>query len=271
MGTKRKRGSPLVTADDLLKSQETLYSSKMKDRNGTNPQWKAAKRISGSVSGDDTGTESEEDSSSKEDNEEAETSPSSSDEQEDAGNSTLSSESLSRISRLSSKLSKPPTSSAHIQSPPKPPSASPRTFQSLGITSTLISALNSMSIKSPTEIQVACIPSLLSGRDCIGNAETGSGKTVAFALPILQALSRDPYGIYALVLTPTRYAVFSSRIDKAHASQRTSIPNIRPVHGSWPSTQCANRDGCRGDGRDHPGSRAEREATCCGRHSRKTG
>ena len=44
----------------------------------------------------------------------------------------------------------------------------------------------------------------VSGRDCIGCAKTGSGKTAAFALPILQKLSEDPYGIYALVLTPTR-------------------------------------------------------------------
>lgn len=43
------------------------------------------------------------------------------------------------------------------------------------------------------------------GQDCIGNAKTGSGKTIAFALPILQRLSSDPYGIFALVLTPTRY------------------------------------------------------------------
>ena len=46
------------------------------------------------------------------------------------------------------------------------------------------------------------------GRDCIGNAKTGSGKTIAFALPILQKLSVDPYGIFALVLTPTRYRLF---------------------------------------------------------------
>lgn len=42
------------------------------------------------------------------------------------------------------------------------------------------------------------------GRDVIGSAPTGSGKTAAFALPILQSLARDPYGIYALVLSPTR-------------------------------------------------------------------
>lgn len=47
----------------------------------------------------------------------------------------------------------------------------------------------------------------LQGRDCIGNAKTGSGKTLAFALPILQRLSVDPYGVFALVLTPTRYAL----------------------------------------------------------------
>ncbi|KAI0353479.1 DEAD-domain-containing protein [Trametes cingulata] len=78
----------------------------------------------------------------------------------------------------------------------------------MNISSVLISALAKMSIKSPTEIQAACIPPLLQGRDCIGNAKTGSGKTIAFALPILQKLSLDPYGIFALVLTPTRELAF---------------------------------------------------------------
>ncbi|EIN10921.1 DEAD-domain-containing protein [Punctularia strigosozonata HHB-11173 SS5] len=65
-----------------------------------------------------------------------------------------------------------------------------------------------MSIRHPTEIQAACIPPLLQGEDCIGNAKTGSGKTIAFALPILHRLSMDPYGIFALVLTPTRELAF---------------------------------------------------------------
>ena len=46
----------------------------------------------------------------------------------------------------------------------------------------------------------------LPGQDCIGCAKTGSGKTAAFALPILQKLSEDPYGIFCLVITPTRFA-----------------------------------------------------------------
>lgn len=100
-------------------------------------------------------------------------------------------------------------------------STTPSSFSSFGISLPLQNALKSMSIKQPTEVQTACIPPLLagkwshlnptldahigfSGRDCIGNAKTGSGKTIAFALPILQRLSVDPYGIFALVLTPTR-------------------------------------------------------------------
>ena len=58
-------------------------------------------------------------------------------------------------------------------------------------------------IRSPTPIQKGCISRILAGEDCIGAAKTGSGKTFAFALPILQHLAEDPYGIFALVLTPT--------------------------------------------------------------------
>ncbi|KAJ7047428.1 P-loop containing nucleoside triphosphate hydrolase protein [Mycena alexandri] len=91
--------------------------------------------------------------------------------------------------------------------PPTRPTP-PATFSGLGISAPLQTALTSMSIRAPTEVQAACIPPLLQGRDCIGNAKTGSGKTIAFALPILQKLSVDPYGIFALILTPTRELAF---------------------------------------------------------------
>lgn len=78
------------------------------------------------------------------------------------------------------------------------------TFESLGLSEPIIRALASLNIRKPTEIQVASIPPILSGRDAIGGAKTGSGKTMAFALPILESLARDPFGIYAVVLTPTR-------------------------------------------------------------------
>ncbi|XP_069676842.1 probable ATP-dependent RNA helicase DDX49 isoform X2 [Periplaneta americana] len=63
-------------------------------------------------------------------------------------------------------------------------------------------------LKNPTQIQANCIPHILDGEDCIGCAKTGSGKTLAFGLPILQKLCEDPYGIFALILTPTRELAF---------------------------------------------------------------
>ena len=81
------------------------------------------------------------------------------------------------------------------------------TFKSLGVTDWLCSVCSSLGIVSPTQVQAGCIPAILSGKDVIGTAQTGSGKTAAFALPILQTLAQDPYGIYALVLTPTRWVI----------------------------------------------------------------
>ncbi|KAK4695576.1 hypothetical protein P7C70_g8525, partial [Phenoliferia sp. Uapishka_3] len=84
----------------------------------------------------------------------------------------------------------------------------PISFEDLGIEPFLVRALKVMSIRNPTSVQAACIPPILAGSDCIGSAQTGSGKTIAFAIPILQALAKDPYGLFALVLTPTRELAF---------------------------------------------------------------
>lgn len=59
-------------------------------------------------------------------------------------------------------------------------------------------------MKKPTPVQHHCIPRILAGDDVLGLAQTGSGKTAAFALPILDRLALDPYGVFALVVTPTR-------------------------------------------------------------------
>jgi ATP-dependent RNA helicase DDX49/DBP8 len=77
-------------------------------------------------------------------------------------------------------------------------------FASLDLSPWLVGSLSAMAIKIPTAIQKACIPEILKGNDCIGGSRTGSGKTVAFAAPILQKWSEDPFGIFALILTPTR-------------------------------------------------------------------
>ncbi|CEG36119.1 dead deah box rna [Plasmopara halstedii] len=81
-------------------------------------------------------------------------------------------------------------------------------FLNLGVDPWLVKRCELLGIRHPTPVQAHCIPPILSGRDVIGCAQTGSGKTAAFALPILHTLSQDPYGPYALVLTPTRELAF---------------------------------------------------------------
>ncbi|KAL9000924.1 MAG: hypothetical protein Q9188_005570 [Gyalolechia gomerana] len=89
----------------------------------------------------------------------------------------------------------------------KGPSSTERasgSFHNLGIISPLCDACTALGYKAPTPIQQEAIPLALSGRDLIGLAETGSGKTAAYALPILQALMEKPYNLFSLVMVPTR-------------------------------------------------------------------
>jgi ATP-dependent RNA helicase DDX49/DBP8 len=81
-------------------------------------------------------------------------------------------------------------------------------FEKLGLGKWISKTLLNLGMNEPTEIQNICIPEILSGKNVIGCSKTGSGKTAAFALPILQQLSVDPFGIYALVLAPTRELAF---------------------------------------------------------------
>jgi len=83
------------------------------------------------------------------------------------------------------------------------------TFADLGLSETLLRALSAAKYTTPTPIQERTIPALLQGRDVLGIAQTGTGKTAAFALPILQHLSSttvraQPKSPRALVLAPTR-------------------------------------------------------------------
>jgi len=77
-------------------------------------------------------------------------------------------------------------------------------FAELGLAPTLLEAVRDAGYASPTPIQIQAIPVALSGRDLIGLAQTGTGKTAAFTLPIIQRLAGGPRRPRALVLTPTR-------------------------------------------------------------------
>jgi ATP-dependent RNA helicase DeaD len=78
------------------------------------------------------------------------------------------------------------------------------TFAELGLSEQTLAALRDVGYESPSPIQEQAIPSLLEGRDVIGQAQTGTGKTAAFGLPIIEHVDSDEPEVQALVLTPTR-------------------------------------------------------------------
>src|SRR5260221_9890094 len=78
------------------------------------------------------------------------------------------------------------------------------TFNDLGLSSPVLRSIEALQFTTPTPIQARGIPLLLQGRDLIGSAQTGTGKTAAFALPILTRLDRPQRAPRALILVPTR-------------------------------------------------------------------
>ncbi|TWI01004.1 ATP-dependent RNA helicase CsdA [Luteimonas cucumeris] len=104
-------------------------------------------------------------------------------------------------------------------------------FADLGLSGPVMAAVKSVGYESPSPIQAATIPALLQGRDVLGQAQTGTGKTAAFALPILSRLDLSRKKPQALVLAPTRELA----IQVAEAFQRyaAQIPgfHVLPIYG----------------------------------------
>src|SRR5215210_8332608 len=78
------------------------------------------------------------------------------------------------------------------------------TFDSLGLAEPILAALHDVGYENPSPIQEQAIPELLAGRDVIGQAQTGTGKTAAFGLPMMEYVDPEDREVQALVLTPTR-------------------------------------------------------------------
>src|SRR5687768_17903845 len=77
-------------------------------------------------------------------------------------------------------------------------------FADLGLSAGLLQTLDELGYQEPTPIQEQAIPELLAGHDVIGQAQTGTGKTAAFGLPLLQYIDPESDEVQAVVLTPTR-------------------------------------------------------------------
>jgi ATP-dependent RNA helicase DeaD len=98
-------------------------------------------------------------------------------------------------------------------------------FASLGLSQERASHLEKLGFVEPTTIQTQAIPHLLSGRDVVGLAQTGTGKTAAFSLPILEQLNVNNRAVQALVLTPTRELAMqvSQAVDGFNTDRRLRV------------------------------------------------
>jgi len=106
-------------------------------------------------------------------------------------------------------------------------------FSQLGLHPTLIQTVADLGYESPTPIQQSLIPVMLSGRDVIGQAQTGTGKTAAFALPILNTIEPGSGFVQALVIAPTRE--LATQVATAmHQYGRAFGVQVLPVYGGQP-------------------------------------
>jgi ATP-dependent RNA helicase DeaD len=108
-------------------------------------------------------------------------------------------------------------------------------FSDLALRTELIGALSALGYEEPTPIQREAIPPLLEGRDLLGQAATGTGKTAAFALPVLQRLSPHRLGAHpaALILVPTRELAMQVS-EAVHKYGRGLGARVQPIYGGQP-------------------------------------
>ncbi|WP_341676746.1 DEAD/DEAH box helicase [Niveibacterium sp. SC-1] len=109
--------------------------------------------------------------------------------------------------------------------------ASAQTFAELGLGEALLRALADVGYETPSPIQAACIPELLDGHDLLGEAQTGTGKTAAFALPLLQRIDPAKRKPQILILTPTRELAI--QVAEACSRYAKHLPgfHVLPVYG----------------------------------------
>ncbi len=104
-------------------------------------------------------------------------------------------------------------------------------FAELGVSPQLCAALAALDITQPTEIQTRAIPEMLAGRDVLGRAQTGTGKTAAYGLPLLQMLDPNDRRVQALVLSPTRELAVQVTAALADLVKNTADPGILAIYG----------------------------------------
>ncbi len=105
------------------------------------------------------------------------------------------------------------------------------TFDGLGLDRRLLRAVKDLGYEVPSPIQAATIPTLLAGRDLVGLAQTGTGKTAAFALPVLSNIDAKSSATQALVLAPTRELVLQVAEAFGRYAHHVKDLHVLPVYG----------------------------------------
>lgn len=105
------------------------------------------------------------------------------------------------------------------------------TFDDLGLSKDVLKAVHDLGFESPTPIQERSIPVVLEGRDMIGQAQTGTGKTAAFSLPILSRIDCKKTYIQALILEPTRELAIQSAEACQNFSKYLKNFRVAPIYG----------------------------------------
>jgi ATP-dependent RNA helicase DeaD len=119
----------------------------------------------------------------------------------------------------------------------------PTTFAEFGLSRPILTALAELGHEAPTSIQGRTIPALLAGRDLVGQAQTGTGKTAAFALPILERLDVSRAQLQALVLAPTReLAIQVAEATHAYGKHQPGL-RVLPVYGGSADAPAAQAPG----------------------------
>ena len=118
-----------------------------------------------------------------------------------------------------------------IESPANNVSSTVPSFQELGLPAAILDALAAVGYETPSPIQAATIPVLLQGRDLVGQAQTGTGKTAAFASPILARIDTAVGAPQALVLTPTRELAIQVAEAFTRYASRLKEFHVLPIYG----------------------------------------
>jgi len=113
-------------------------------------------------------------------------------------------------------------------------------FSELNISPEILKAINEMGFEAPTSIQTRCIPQILAGKDLVGHAQTGTGKTAAFGIPALQMANKGSNTPSVLILCPTRELAIQVTGELIKLAKFTDGIYTLPVYGGQPISRQLN-------------------------------